>query len=155
MHFVISNRGKIMLLRIALAVFGLTAILPKPAWAVTSSCAHETFADFLAVFTEDIAIQRRYAALPLVHEIIDDTEGHGPEPDELMLYENDIVFPVIPSRADRKRDRVSSALRSSRRGLEMELELARSDRDLRQRFLFRKKGGCWWLVRTSDDRVIR
>lgn len=34
-------------------------------------CPGSDFEKFLAAFSDDVAIQRRYTALPLIHELID------------------------------------------------------------------------------------
>jgi hypothetical protein len=127
-----------------LLLAGATPALAAPA------CPAKEFGGFLEAFTHSLPVQQAFTQWPLPVETVDADAQPEPRPVTRHYRPQDASFPLIPSKARQKQDRLTTTVRPMSGGA-MEAKLAQADSGYQLRFLFRKTAGCWTLVKKSDD----
>ncbi|KMS56378.1 hypothetical protein V474_15635 [Novosphingobium barchaimii LL02] len=129
-------------------LLALAMAAPMPSLAAT--CPAKDFKGFLTAFMDDPAVQRTHVAVPLASSHVDADAQPEPTPVEEMLVAGEIEFPLMPDKAQRGAQRLETSI-SIPSANDREVKLAQSDGGYQLRYLFRRTGQCWTLVKMSDD----
>ncbi|MDR6294471.1 hypothetical protein E9232_007025 [Inquilinus ginsengisoli] len=133
---------------LAAAILALAGAMPAVAQAATA-CPSQDFKAFYAAFADSAELQRAFTARPLASDTIDAAADPEPRTVTTMLDGAALAFPVLPTAAERKHDRLETRI-ATLSATEFEVTLAVADTDQQLRFLFRKTA-CWELYRKADD----
>jgi hypothetical protein len=121
----------------------------NPASAAGKTCPATTFPKFLTAFAADPALQRAHTRIPFTYETIDANAQPEPRTVRKMLDAKTVRFPIMPSPAEQKKKHMTALNKAVPGGVEVTLRAGETDEQLR--FFFRQEGGCWTLLRKSDD----
>ena len=128
---------------------GAVALLPTSAGAA-SACPAKDFKGFLAAFMDSPAVQKAHVSIPLSSTTVDADAQPEPAPRERKLGARDIVYPLMPAKARRAKDGLTTTIKTVS-ATQTEVKLAQSDTGYQMRYLFSKTANCWTLARVSDD----
>jgi hypothetical protein len=128
-----------------LAATSLAAATPALA-----ACPATTFDGFLAAFSENTALQRQYTANPLTTHTIDPAAEPEPRMVTNRLPVNAVRMPIMPDKAERKRDGLLTTKAPQADGT-MDVKLAKADSGYQLLYRFRKDGTCWQLAEYTDE----
>lgn len=118
--------------------------------AMAADCPARDFRGFLAAFMDNSAVQRAHVTVPLLSSTIDAEAEPEPATVVKRLTASQIRYPLVPTRADRTKSGLVTSTKSLS-ATDTEVKLAQSDGGYQLRYLFRKSGPCWTLVKMSDD----
>ena len=118
----------------------------------TDRCPARDFATFATRFADDVAIQRKYTATPLIDDHIDANADPEPATITRRLDAGTLRFPLMPNRAARAKDGLVLSTRALAGG-DHEATLAHPDSGYQIRYRFQRVRDCWQLVRRSDDSI--
>lgn len=115
------------------------------------ACPSTDFSSFVAVFADDIEVQRAFTATPLEWVTIDGEALPEPAPQTAMLDGDALQFPVMQNADTQSEEGLDSALREL--GAEREWKLFVPDTGIQIRYLFRERadGSCWELYKVAND----
>jgi len=129
------------------AAVAIALPLAAHAAAPAQACFSGEFAAFLVAYANDVAAQRAHTLVPLKSKYLVDGDP-DPKPVVKMLAKNQIVFPVLPLKAERVRTPLTmeiTALKSDSATVRLE----KPDTDYVILYHFRK-APCWKLVREDN-----
>ncbi|WP_420139115.1 hypothetical protein [Sphingomonas sp.] len=121
----------------------------NPAQAAGKTCPATTFPKFLSAFAADPALQRAHTRFPLAYETIDANAEPEPRTVRKMLGAKAVRFPIMPSPAEQKKKHMTVLNEAVPGGMEVTVRTGETDDQFR--LFFRQEGGCWTLLRKSDD----
>ena len=122
-----------------------------PASDASTSCPSQDFDTFIAVFTDDVEVQKAFVHDPLENETVDVNADPEPKPVTRALHKADLSFPLMPSTKEQAHiglKRTISAIGPK----EIHVRLAKEETDYQLNFVFRNDG-CWTLYRKQDDSI--
>lgn len=127
-----------------------TAVEPAPAVA-TAACPHPTFDTFLEHFGNEITLQEKATADPLLDSYVD--AGAEPEPRtvERPVALADVEWPVMPDPAGlagQGREMQVTAVADG----QMQVQIRTPDSSDQQTYTFAQKP-CWTLVKREDESI--
>ncbi len=125
------------------AAVAIALPLAAHAAAPAPACFSGEFAPFLVAYANDIAVQRAHTLVPLKSKYLVDGD---PDPKAVvkMLAKNQIVFPVMPLKAERVRTPLQMEVKAlSATSAKVTLEKPDTDYVLSYHF---RKNPCWQLV---------
>ena len=133
-----------------ISAFSAAASLAVAAPAL-AACPAATFDGFLAAFSESTAVQRQYTADPLTTHTIDPAAEPEPRMVSNRLPVNALQMPIMPNKAQRKRDGLQATTSSPPDQNTVDVKLAKADTGYQLLYRFRNDGTCWQLVEFTDD----
>jgi hypothetical protein len=132
----------------------VSALLIAPSLAAAApalaACPATTFDGFLAAFSESAAVQRQYTANPLTTHTIDPAAEPEPRMVTNRLPLNAVRMPIMPGKAERKRDGLLTKTAPQQDGT-MGVKLAKADTGYQLLYRFRREGTCWQLIEYTDE----
>ena len=121
------------------------AAAPK---ARAPACPSAEFPAFFAAYADSAALQKAFTVYPLAHVLLDHAVQPEPREIKVQLPKAKLSFPLIPSRAERKR--AGLALRTDEVSAQSaKVSLFKEDTGYQVAYIFRKDG-CWKLERKED-----
>lgn len=111
-------------------------------------CPSSNFKDFLASYTEDSQVQRKFTKFPLRMQHLDVRAQPEPKPVVQILAKGQVKFPLI----QRASDRQSLSLVIEINEIEdrqAKITLKKVDTDYQVNYFF-SRNGCWKLDRIED-----
>lgn len=136
------------ILALNIACVGL--LLTNTAFAKTA-CPSQNFSRFLAVFANNVQVQKAFTSIPLVYSNYYESDFAEP-PVTHYLQKSEIEFPVFFSDAFRKKEgivfKVKSKSRSYQSVFTQHIEGTGADHI---QFDFKKRAGCWFLIKKVDS----
>lgn len=113
-------------------------------------CPARDFSDFIKLFSENTAVQRKFTRFPLEKLEVNAIADPEPEPFTRTLERGQINFPVIPNRAEREKYGLEMfPLRYGPDRVTLHVEMPETDVVVVS-YYFAFDSGCWNLVRIED-----
>ncbi|HDS1037870.1 TPA: hypothetical protein QDZ42_000982 [Stenotrophomonas maltophilia] len=119
--------------------------------AAGTQCPHPVFDDFLAHFGNEITLQEKATADPLLDSFIDPEAQPEPAKVEKSVALADVEWPVMPDPATLKgrgREMQVTALADG----QMQVQMRTPDSSDQQTYTFAQKP-CWQLVKREDESI--
>lgn len=148
----LSTIKLVLYIFLAVLVFGSKSFAADNSYTLTDvdaknsvQCASSDFSKFIAIFSESIELQKKYIVFPLEMLMVVDTD---PEPKavEKKYKPSQIVFPVMPNSAERKKRQLRLKINKNKKLVTLE----KPDTDYMVNYFFERKNACWYLVRIED-----
>ena len=110
-------------------------------------CIGSNFSEFFEVFSEDVAVQKRFTKFPLRKMMLVDAE---PEPKQQIRYisSDKISYPIIPPSEKRKKEGLTFKTENGDKR-NKKVVLFKEDTGYQVVYFF-KKSDCWNLVKIED-----
>jgi hypothetical protein len=122
-------------------------VLAQPGYAA-QACPSAKFSAFFAAYADSVALQKAFTDYPLAHVLLDHAVEPEPREIKVRLAKGKLAFPLIPSRAERKR--AALALRIDEvTAQSAKVSLFKEDTGYKVEYFFRKDA-CWKLERKED-----
>jgi hypothetical protein len=129
-------------------VLALASCARSPEPEATARCPAQEFSEFLEAFSESQEVQRAFTKYPLEKQQVDVNATPEPKPFTRRLERQQVEFPLIPNKAERKAQSLDLRVDPLAAG-QVRLTLLQSDTDYQVSYFFRKDA-CWELERIED-----
>ncbi|MFZ2890709.1 hypothetical protein [Sulfuricurvum sp.] len=114
------------------------------------SCPSQNFDEFLRIYTENIATQKKFTDESIIKIYLD--ADADPEPKQIIKKVNrkDIHFPLIMNIADQKKNGLVQKVEKLSSS-QIKLILNKPDTGWQTNYFFRYKDACWKLEKIDDQ----
>ncbi len=132
----------ILLLPASAALF-----IAQAASAAGAACPSEKFEPFFQAYLESAALQKSFTVYPLAHILLDHSAA-TPRPIKVALPQTKLSFPMLPSQARRKAERLDYRIDAVKGDL-AQATLFNTERGYQKSYYFKKRA-CWKLELVED-----
>ncbi len=122
-------------------------LLSHTAFAASPACPSQKFEPFFKAYAESAAVQKAFTEYPLAHILLDHS-SEKPREIKVALPKAKVTFPVIPSAARRKTERLDFRV-DAVTGDKAQATIFNTERGYQKAYYF-KKTGCWKLELVED-----
>ena len=122
-------------------------LFAQSALAASPACPSQQFEPFFKAYTESAVVQKAFTEYPLAHVLLDHS-SEKPRQIKVVLPKAKVVFPLIPSAARRKAERLDFRV-DAVTGDKAQASIFNTERGYQKAYFFRKTA-CWKLELVED-----